>query len=148
MGTRTAIINLAVTAIASSARLGRCPLLGIFFAPAALRNMGRLAQLSLFRQVLRMHQRKLPQLARDLGDRYVRQEFRAIGSADKQPTVDQETAFMAEWRDYISHLAIEADLLGVGRDLSDDVVESLSDEQRLQLQKLHDHTKSMGKTGK
>lgn len=110
--------------------------------------MGRLEQLSLFRQVLRMHQRKLPPVARDLGDRYVRQEFRAIGSADKQPTAQQEEVFMAEWRDYMSHLAIEADLLGVGRDLSDDVIESLSDDQRAQLQKLHDHTKNVGDGGK
>lgn len=68
-----------------------------------------------------------------------------MAKADKQPTAAQEAAFMTEWQDYLSHLAVEADLLGVGRDLSDDVIDSLSDEQRLQLQKLHDHTKDFGK---
>lgn len=110
--------------------------------------MGRFEQLSLFRQVLRMHRRKLPAVHRDLGDRYVRQEFRAIGIADKQPTPQQEAAFMQEWRDYLSHLEVEADMLGVGRDLADDVVESLSDEQQLQLQKLRDHTATINSDDK
>jgi Complex1_LYR-like len=102
--------------------------------------MGRLEQLSLFRRVMRLHQRKLPAAHRGLGDRYVRQEFRAMGNPDRPPNPQQEAGFMQEWHDYIAHLEVEADLLGVGRDLADGVVESLSDDQRLQLQKLREHT--------
>lgn len=93
--------------------------------------MGRFEQLSLFRQVMRLHQRKLPPTARAIGDRYVRQEFRTPALKEHQ-----EVEFFRQWAEYVSHLEIEADLYGLGRDMADDTITSMSDEQRAQLEKL------------
>lgn len=82
---------------------------------------------------MRLHQRKLPEAARAIGDRYVRQEFRKLNLNGAQ-----EVEFFRQWTDYVSHLEVEADLFGVGRDMADDTVQSMTDEQRAQLDTLRE----------
>lgn len=96
--------------------------------------MGRREQLSLFRRVMRLHQRSLPEAARALGDRYVREEFRSLNLKNEA----QEVEFFREWTDYVAHLELEAGMFGIGRDMAKDTVESMTDDQRAQMDKLRD----------
>ncbi|PXF42189.1 Succinate dehydrogenase assembly factor 3, mitochondrial [Gracilariopsis chorda] len=97
-------------------------------------------RLSLYRRILRLHRLKLPDLQRSVGDQYVRQEFRA--HRDVKP--EQEKQFLHQWEDYAAHLSLEADFFGLGRDLSKADVESLSDDQKAQLQRLQSSAASIG----
>lgn len=99
--------------------------------------MTRVDQLSLFRRIMRLHRTKLPQVHRAVGDRYVRQEFRAMGEAGgKRPKQEHEEQFMQQWVEYAQHLEVEADLFGIGRDMSDTDIRTLSDDQVEQLGKI------------
>lgn len=108
--------------------------------------MGRALQLALFRRIMRLHQRKLPDIHRAVGDRYVRQEFRSMGEGGgKQPTAQQEAQFMQLWVEYAQHLEVDADLFGIGRDMSDDDIDSMSDEQAHQLSKIEQSVRDINK---
>lgn len=102
--------------------------------------MSRIRALSLYKRILRLHKQKLPDLYRSVGDKYVRQEFRAHQDVSEE----QEKQFMTQWEDYAAHLALEADLFGIGRDLADKEVEEMTEDQKAQLQKLHASAVSIG----
>lgn len=100
--------------------------------------------LSLYRKILRLHEQKLPAVPRALGDKYVRKEFRA----HKTATPEQLNQFVLQWTEYVAHLTTEADLFGLGRDLPQDEIESMNDQQHEQLQKIHDSAIKFGPDGR
>ncbi|CAM9354105.1 unnamed protein product, partial [Choristocarpus tenellus] len=86
----------------------------------------------LYRDILRQHRISLPsQIHRDLGDRYVRSEFKA----HKDATDEHVEAFMNGWTGYLNQLRQQPDQGRVGKPLSEGEVATLSEEQRGQLLK-------------
>ncbi|GAB0494542.1 hypothetical protein MMPV_005836 [Pyropia vietnamensis] len=93
---------------------------------------------NLYRSLLRIHAAVLPAEQRALGDRYVREEFRA--HKDVSPT--QADAFMKTWQEYWVHLARSRGG-PIGRDLDKDTTQALSDEQVAKLDELAAATRSV-----
>lgn len=84
------------------------------------------AVLKLYRDI-RVAHRSLPPTHRKLGDAYVQQEFRQHRGA----RLEFLAHFERQWRDYLTQLrgqAARGDVLG--RSLSNEEIEALSDEQR------------------
>jgi hypothetical protein len=84
------------------------------------------AVLKLYRDIRAAH-RSLPPTHRKLGDAYVQQEFRQHRGA----RAEFLTHFERQWRDYLTQLrgqATRGDVLG--RSLSSEEIEALTDEQR------------------
>lgn len=73
----------------------------------------------------------LPAAQRALGDRYVREEFKA----HKEVPPAQADAFMKTWQEYWVHLARSRGD-AIGRDLDKDTTEALSEEQAAKLDEL------------
>lgn len=116
--------------------------------------------LNLYRRILRLHRAKLPPDMRPLGDSYVTDEFRRHKDA-KEEFVSK---FLIEWKHYADQLEHQPDLgkhgfdalrseeaiakeeaamdaLEIGRHLSEEELEALSGEQKLQLQNLRKATR-------
>uniref|UniRef100_A0A6B2LUV6 Succinate dehydrogenase assembly factor 3 n=1 Tax=Arcella intermedia TaxID=1963864 RepID=A0A6B2LUV6_9EUKA len=94
--------------------------------------------LSLYRSILRMHQKKLPKDLRSLGDSYVRSEFKAI---KKAKTPNFHTTFLKSWNDYLEKLSLSQDIQNLGKDLHQSDKAKLSKEQIYQLNQLKNHCK-------
>jgi len=86
---------------------------------------------ALFRRILRAHRLKLPFHLRELGDRYVKDEFRKHAKADAKWL----RGFAASWEEYAAALERQsaATAEGIGRALEPEQVRGLSDEQKNQL---------------
>jgi hypothetical protein len=105
---------------------------------------------SLYRSLLRAHKNYLPQEMRQVGDAYVKAEFRLHKSAKPE----QAQTFLTEWTAYLDQIVMTAKLnqtlstgsdnsiplIHYGRDLPPDV--ELTKEQKLQLTKLKDASKT------
>ena len=89
------------------------------------------AGLALFRRILRAHRQKLPFHLRELGDRYVRDEFRKHAKADAKWL----RGFAASWEEYAATLERQsaASAEGIGRALAPEQLRGLTDEQKNQL---------------
>jgi hypothetical protein len=109
---------------------------------------GRGAALSLYRSILRAHQKHLPTEMRQLGDAYVKSEFKLHKKVESGIQLD---SFFVAWEDYLDQilktvrikesslsLGEEGMTASFGQHLSSD--ENLSDEQKTQLLKLKDET--------
>jgi hypothetical protein len=112
--------------------------------------------LVLYRSILRAHKQFLPADMRELGDRYVRSEFKAHRTATKEEHI---TAFYQEWNKYLEQLNVTARarktlqddaqtaeagrIFAFGSDLPSNV--ELSEDQLKQLQKLKEETDRLGK---
>jgi len=95
----------------------------------------RAVLLSLYREVLRVHRSLLPPTMRALGDRTVRAEWRQMRTAATSEA--QWRAFVAEWQQYVLMLrGSGGSAPGSSGDLEEDVVATLSAEQRAQLDRL------------
>merc|ERR1712216_51073 len=97
---------------------------------------GTTMPLTLYRNILRLH-RQLPPMMRQLGDTYVREEFKQHKTANAQQT----QVFMEQWRDYARQ--IEAGVAvgmenDVGSDLDESELHAFNDEQKAQLDKLRE----------
>ena len=118
--------------------------------------------ISLYRAILRAHQRVLPAELRQLGTTYVRSEFRAFRKVTNQ---DHLTAFFTEWDKYLDQLNVTArareslqqegdgeegtgggrsPVFAFGSDLPADV--DLTKEQLEQLEKLKEETEKLGRS--
>lgn len=118
--------------------------------------MTRSRALTLYRSILRAHKRFLPTQMQDLGNKYVRNEFKLHKNA-QQP--QQIALFFTEWDKYLDQITMTArsrealDMSGIandkqqqnqnvvvqwGRDLPHDV--QLTDEQKQRLEKLRSET--------
>eukprot|EP00743_Colponemidia_sp_Colp-15_P010914 GILK01012096.1.p1 GENE.GILK01012096.1~~GILK01012096.1.p1 ORF type:complete len:109 (-),score=10.43 GILK01012096.1:102-428(-) len=98
--------------------------------------------LVLYREILRLHQKKLPATMKELGDTYVRAEFRAHHGPNTTPPQYQQ--FMNAWFSYVQTLRSQKD--DIGRDLHDIDIENLNDEQRGKLQQLRQEARKLKKT--
>ena len=94
--------------------------------------------LQLYRQIMKVHRERLPLPMRDMGDSYARDEFRR--HRDEKTTEQQWAIFAAEWRKYVAMLSGEADMT-VSGDIPADVLNSMSQEQKLRLQILEEEAR-------
>lgn len=90
--------------------------------------------LKLYRDIVRTHRNVLPPPLRAMGDTYARDEFRRHWKP--QTTKSQWQAFVQEWQRYLSMLQGRADLEEQRGDIPENVLESLSAEQKAQLARL------------
>jgi hypothetical protein len=116
---------------------------------------GREAALSLYRALLRAHAKHLPTDMRQLGDAYVKAEFRRLKAVTKSSHWEQ---FFNEWNSYLEHVQMApqasmasgttASILGdrnaieFGKDLPKGI--QLSEEQLWQLEKLKEEAIKAG----
>ena len=96
--------------------------------------------LSLYRQLLRAHAQKLPAAARELGDGYVKAEFRSHRDAAPKFLA----AFEAQWREYLAVLRTQPDGDLPGRDLTADELGGMSDEQKVQVVEIYEKSRGSG----
>ncbi|ETV70686.1 hypothetical protein H257_13787 [Aphanomyces astaci] len=87
--------------------------------------------LGLYRDILRLHRRKLEPVMRVLGDRYVRDEFKLHKSAKPEFV----HGFLTEWQNYRTML--QERQTHFGQDLSADTRKLLDDQQKKKLLDLH-----------
>mmetsp|Transcript_52250 Transcript_52250/g.130158 ORF Transcript_52250/g.130158 Transcript_52250/m.130158 type:complete len:111 (+) Transcript_52250:96-428(+) len=98
------------------------------------------SMLSLYRSVLRIHRRVLPQEMKELGDKYARSEFKAHKSAK----IGQVKQFVQQWKEYVYTLDIQAQKGAFGRDLDGSKLDKMSDEQKDQLKQLEEESRRIG----
>ena len=93
------------------------------------------ALLAGYRSVLRVHRARLPPPMRELGDQYARTEFRAWAASAATP--GQWREFGDQWRRYVDMLLGVADTPeATSGDIPAEMLGSLTDEQKEQLEKL------------
>lgn len=88
----------------------------------------------LYRQVMRVHRAKLPPPLCVLGNSYAQEEFRRHLKGNT--TAAQWKEFGQQWQRYTAMLVGEADLEDSSGEIPDDMLRSMNDEQRAQLEKL------------
>ena len=88
---------------------------------------GKESLLRLYGRILRLHRAKLPLPLRDMGDQYVREEFRQMWNLKDADLKRHYPEFTSQWQNYARTLS-----------LSEESLEGLSDEQREQLKRLKD----------
>mmetsp|Transcript_7830 Transcript_7830/g.18034 ORF Transcript_7830/g.18034 Transcript_7830/m.18034 type:complete len:111 (+) Transcript_7830:110-442(+) len=98
------------------------------------------SMLNLYRSVLRIHKRVLPQEMKELGDMYARSEFKAHKSAK----ISQVKQFVQQWKEYVYTLDIQAQKGAFGKDLDATKLEKMNDEQRDQLKQLEEESRRIG----
>jgi hypothetical protein len=115
-----------------------------FHLPISFEMVVKEEVLSLLRSLLRAHKKFLPSEMRNLGDAYVRSEFRLHKSASNPNHISQ---FMTEWRNYLQHIEASAasndQNVKVGRNLAN--IEVLDEEKRETLSKLQNEATRAGK---
>ena len=116
---------------------------------------GKESLLRLYGRILRLHRAKLPLPLRDMGDQYVREEFRQMWNLKDADLKRHYPEFTSQWQNYARTLSLSEeggrpagegaaeDALGslgssTSGDLSEESLEGLSDEQREQLKRLKD----------
>ena len=109
----------------------------------------------MYGRILRLHRAKLPLPLRDMGDQYVREEFRQMWNLKDADRKRHYPEFTSQWQNYARTLSLSeeggrpagegaaVDALGslgssTSGDLSEESLEGLSDEQREQLKRLKD----------
>lgn len=117
---------------------------------------------SLYRSILRAHKQHLPHEMKQLGDTYVKAEFRL----HKKAKPEHLTGFFREWEKYLDQLMVTARARGslssgsvdqddgnaaatvfaFGSDLQPDI--ELSQDQLQQLEKLREETENVGQPGR
>lgn len=119
-----------------------------------MRQLGFRDLAALYRAVLRANRAALPPPLRALGDGYAADEFRRHLRAKTTPT--QWAGFSDAWRDYVHRLqgngadgssAAAAGGSAFSGDLEDDVVASMSREQREQLAQLRCAAEELARGG-
>lgn len=96
--------------------------------------------LKLYKNILKIHKRKLPHEVRKFGDDYVRNEWKL----HKNVTPSNAVTFITQWKDYFKVLKSQPEV--IGRDLKPSQVESLGDEQKQQLNTLKEEALSSYKS--
>jgi hypothetical protein len=92
--------------------------------------MNRQAVLRLYRDILKEHRKKLPSMMQELGDSYVRNEWKL----HKQTTPASVKIFLREWENYL--ITLRAQKQVVGANIKQEKLSNLSEEQKRQLEKL------------
>mmetsp|Transcript_28942 Transcript_28942/g.42529 ORF Transcript_28942/g.42529 Transcript_28942/m.42529 type:complete len:121 (-) Transcript_28942:577-939(-) len=113
---------------------------------------GSAAAKALYRSLLRAHQTYLPAEMKQLGDAYVKSEFRLHKNVTKP---EQLSAFFREWERYLDQIVLTGKAKDAvddsgsrafefGKELPQEV--ALSDEQKEQLEKLKDEATKAGQS--
>eukprot|EP01026_Neomeris_dumetosa_P079834 TRINITY_DN8762_c0_g1_i1.p3 TRINITY_DN8762_c0_g1~~TRINITY_DN8762_c0_g1_i1.p3 ORF type:complete len:117 (-),score=9.76 TRINITY_DN8762_c0_g1_i1:350-700(-) len=102
---------------------------------------GRLV-LGLYREILRLHRKQLPPPMREFGDKYVKSEFKAHWNT--KTTEQQWNQFQQEWSRYLYMLKGQGDMQDNSGDLTPDLIDSLSNEQRMKLTELRNQARKFG----
>ena len=100
--------------------------------------------LRLYRRILRLHRQKLPFQMRAMRDDYVRSEFMQHKEA-KPEFVEQ---FMEQWSEYAVMLESQesqGEDIDFGKHMTEDEFDALTDEQKVQLQKIRREASSLHK---
>jgi len=103
----------------------------------------RLFALRLYRAILTTHRRVLPNDLRALGDTYVKDEFRLHKSAKAEFL----PPFFEQWMKYLESMVklpaqrAKSGEIPVGTDMSPELLNAMSEEQKLQLSKLKEEAK-------
>lgn len=95
-----------------------------------------LPPLQLYRRILREH-KSLPQLQRELGDQYVKNEFKLHKSTDNPLYI---VGFLASWQDYLHMISRGQWEEGT---MSSELLEKMSPEQITQLYELMKETEQI-----
>jgi hypothetical protein len=116
---------------------------------------------ALYRSILRLHRTKLPHPVREMGDRYVREEFTSHLHSTPQPTNAQWQSFIQEWTRYHGMLSGTADFItpdgsiidqgealitGIDRsgDITEDIIRQMTPEQVERLQQVRKEAVKFG----
>jgi hypothetical protein len=97
---------------------------------------------SVYRRVLRTHRNSLPPPLRPVGDKYVKEEFASHlrGTVTNQ----QWREFLTEWMQYCSQLERSSDVPVGSGDIPDDVLNSMTADQRQKLEQLKMESRMLG----
>eukprot|EP01024_Parvocaulis_polyphysoides_P043137 TRINITY_DN39383_c1_g2_i1.p5 TRINITY_DN39383_c1_g2~~TRINITY_DN39383_c1_g2_i1.p5 ORF type:complete len:116 (-),score=18.88 TRINITY_DN39383_c1_g2_i1:146-493(-) len=98
--------------------------------------------LNLYRSILRLHKGQLPAPMRELGDKYVKTEFKAHWST--KTTETQWKQFYDEWQRYFTMLKGKGDLGDNSGDLAPDLIDNMSNDQRIKLAELRQQARKFG----
>ena len=113
---------------------------------------------ALYRSIMRVHRTKLPTPVRDMGDRYVREEF--TSHLRGKTTEAQWQSFVNEWQRYRAMLSGTADLAPDGTvmssgalltgldqsgEISEEVIAHMSPDQIARLQNMREEAVKFGK---
>eukprot|EP00440_Ansanella_granifera_P016649 gb/GFBE01018086.1/.p1 GENE.gb/GFBE01018086.1/~~gb/GFBE01018086.1/.p1 ORF type:complete len:106 (+),score=31.83 gb/GFBE01018086.1/:1-318(+) len=94
---------------------------------------------SLFRSIMRLHRTKLDVRMRSLGDAYAKKEFRLHYKPEVQEA--HRVMFIREWRNYVDLISRQENV--VGKELSEDQMGKLNDQQKVQLDSLKKSAESL-----
>ena len=96
--------------------------------------------LDLYRNILRLHEEKLPVVMKSLGNSYVRQEFR-IHMYGLKTSESQFDMFLVAWHTYSKKLASQASVIGEA--LAPEQKKLLNDDQKTKLRMLKDELEKL-----
>ncbi|KAJ1473228.1 hypothetical protein T484DRAFT_1973508 [Baffinella frigidus] len=94
----------------------------------------------LYRNVLKLHRRVLPQEMRDLGDKYARNEFKA----HKTAKIGQVKEFARQWKEYVFAIDQQSKQGKFGQDLDPQRALAMTQEQRESLDRLETEVRRGG----
>eukprot|EP00943_MAST-04B_sp_MAST-4B-sp1_P005881 g5881.t1 len=105
--------------------------------------------LNLYRRILRLHRKKLPFQMKEMGDKYVKEEFRQHKDASQEFVVQ----FMDQWEQYAQMLEQQKkidnnsndgdNVATIGRHLTKEEWDGLSQDQKQQLAKVQAESKNL-----
>lgn len=99
----------------------------------------RAFSLRLYKAILRSHKLMLPPVMRDIGDVYVREEFKR--HKDAKP--EHLHAFFREWLRYLEMMKTQGER-GFGADMNDELFTAMNAEQKQQLEQLKKEALKVG----
>ncbi|GAA98460.1 uncharacterized protein L969DRAFT_423207 [Mixia osmundae IAM 14324] len=103
-------------------------------------SMQLLPPLPLYRRLLRVHRKQLPNEMRLMGDLYIKDEFRRHRSTDNPLHI---VGFLAQWKTYLDELERQQPGMREGKPLDNALLDKLSSEQIGQLHELMTATKEI-----
>ena len=100
--------------------------------------------LKLFKEIMKVHRTKLAGPLKDIGDDYVRHEFR--NHRRGKTTQSQWQVFVEQWRGYLSFVdgsaGSKTPVVNTSGDLSEEIMEAMSPDQRRRVEMLREETKN------
>ena len=96
--------------------------------------------LSLYKRIIRLHEQKLPQVMKSLGDTYIRKEFK-IHMYGMKCSESQFEVFLKTWDNYASKLEESTEVSG--SPLTPEQRKLLNDDQKAKLRELRDEVEKL-----
>lgn len=86
----------------------------------------------LYRRILKVHKVKLPEDMRELGNKFVRNEFKQHLKSEKK----FQEVFKSKWSSYLRQLESAPLASQLGKNLEDNEVNALTDDQKKKLEEM------------